>query len=173
MNDQQRQSEMKHFAEEVGLVFETFGVPRMAGRVLGWLLIANPPHQSMHQLVEALQASKASISNSTRLLIQVGFIERVSLPGQRRDHFRIKSQAWYEMMKKEMFQMATLRQLAERGLTLLDGPEVHLKHRLEEMYDLSAFLEREMPALLERWEQEREQKNERRALTVVERAVRH
>ena len=157
MDNQARQVELQHFVEEVGLVFESFGVPRMAGRVLGWLLISNPPHQSMQQLVEALQASKASISNSTRLLIQIGFLERIRLPGQRRDNFRIKSQAWFEMMKKEMVQMATLRQLSERGLNLLDGTEPQLKARLVEMHDLSLFLEREMPILLERWELERSQ----------------
>ena len=31
-----------HFIEEVSLIFEQIGIPRMAGRVLGCLLISNP-----------------------------------------------------------------------------------------------------------------------------------
>ena len=56
------QLEKKRFIEEVGLLFEQTGLPRMAGRILGWLLIANPPHQTTSHLTEALLASKASIS---------------------------------------------------------------------------------------------------------------
>ena len=41
MNDK-RQVEEKQFVEEVGIVFEQTGLPRMAGRVLGWL--SSPTH---------------------------------------------------------------------------------------------------------------------------------
>jgi len=41
-----RQVEEKHFVEEVGIFFEQTGMPRMAGRILGWLMISNPPHQT-------------------------------------------------------------------------------------------------------------------------------
>ena len=88
------QTEERQFAEEVGIVFEQTGVPRMAGRILGWLLISDPPHQSMEQITRDLLASKGSISTMTRLLIQIGLIERLSLPGVRRDYFRLRSDAW-------------------------------------------------------------------------------
>ncbi|MFC1955614.1 hypothetical protein ACFLWZ_03670 [Chloroflexota bacterium] len=53
------------------------------------------------------------------------------------------------------------RQLAERGLALL-GNKAPLAHKhLEEMRDVYIFLEREFPALLERWEQERARKKSR------------
>ena len=159
MSNEQPQFALKHFVEEIGLLFESLGLPRMAGRVLGRLLIADPPHQSMPDLVEALLASKASISNSTRLLLQMGFIERVSLPGHRRDYFRIKADAWYQIVREEIFKLSAFRQLAERGLMLVQDRDPQFKHRLAEMHDMCAFLEREMPLLLERWEQERQAKH--------------
>ena len=156
MNEEQRQQGLKQFIEDVGLLFESLGLPRMSGRVLGWLLISDPPQQSMPELGEALTASKASISNSVRLLLQVGFIERMSLPGHRRDYFRIKPDAWFQIVEDEIFKIATFRKLAERGLTLLNGAEPQCQARLEGMHEMAAFLEREMPSLLERWQQERE-----------------
>ena len=74
MNDEQ-QVEEKHFVEEVGLFFEQSGMPRMAGRILGWLLISDPSHQTTSELAEVLLASKGSISTMTRLLIRIGLIE--------------------------------------------------------------------------------------------------
>jgi len=153
MNDN-RQAEEKQFVEEVGIVFEQTGLPRMAGRILGWLLIVDPPHQSTDELADALMASKGSISTVTRLLIQIGLIERLSLPGVRHDYFRIKPGASHQLLKDSLDQTTAFRQLLERGLELLEGKAHTNRQSLEEMHDLYAFLEREFPALLERWEQE-------------------
>ena len=150
------QAEEQRFVEEVGIVFEQTGLPRMAGRILGWLLISDPPHQSTDQLVEALMASKGSISTMTRLLIQIGLIERLSLPGVRHDYFRLRPDAWQHMIRRGLVdEIRMVRQLAERGLGLLVDKTPLTRKWLEEMRDVYTFLEREFPVLLERWEEER------------------
>ena len=154
MNDE-RQVEKKQFVEEVGILFEQTSMPRMAGRILGWLMISDPPHQTTGELSEALMASKGSISTMTRFLIRIGLIERISLPGQRRDCFRIKPGAWHQLLKDSLVQTTAFRQLMERGLVLLENKSLLTRQWLEEMRDMYAFFEREFPALLERWEQER------------------
>ena len=154
MNDA-RQLEEKRFVEEFGIVFEQIGMPRMAGRILGWLFISDPPHQSTDQLAEALMASKGSISTMTRLLIRIGLIERISLPGVRHDYFRIRPGALQHQLKQGVEQVAMFRKLAERGLELMEGKAPQTRQGLEEMRDMYAFFEREFPALVERWEQER------------------
>lgn len=156
-NNPQSQDKLKHFAEEIGLIIEQMGLQRMVGRVLGWLLICDPPHQSMQELVEALNASKASISNSTRLLVQIGLIERISLPEFRHDHYRLKPGAWYEITKADLNKLISLHQVAERGLELLEqeGQDEQHKERLLEMHHICAFWERELPVLIERLEQTR------------------
>ncbi len=157
MNDG-RQVEEKKFVEEFGIFFEQQGLPRMAGRILGWLLISDPPHQTTSELSEALLASKGSISTTTRLLIRIGMIERISLPGQRRDCFHIKPGAWHQLTKETMSQTTAARQLVERGLELMkDKPRLN-RQALEEMHAIYSFFERELPPLLERWEQKQERK---------------
>ncbi|MBM4448335.1 MAG: MarR family transcriptional regulator [Chloroflexi bacterium] len=149
------QTKDKQFAEEVGIVFEQTGMPRMAGRILGWLLISDPPHQSTEQLTKALLASKGSVSTMTRLLIQLGLIERISLPGVRRDYFRLRSDAWQHMIGRGLTEeIKMVRQLAERGLRLLGDKTPVTRTWLEEMVDVYTFLEKEFPALLARWERE-------------------
>ncbi len=142
----------KHFIEDVGLLFETVGFPRMAGRVLGWLLISDPPHQSPTELAEILQASKGSISTMTRLLEQIGLIERISLPGERRDYFRIKPNAWTELTSRRLAQITAFREVATRGLALMGSDQPQLCDRLQEMHDIHAFFEAELPRLIEQWE---------------------
>lgn len=146
--------EAMQFVEDVGLLLERRGHPRMAGRILGWLLICDPPHQSIDDLAETLDASKASISTMTRLLVQMDLLERVGLPGERRDYFRIKPGAWAELMRETMEEILLARRLTERGLELLEGKPVELKQRLKEARAMYAFFEEEFPILLERWERE-------------------
>jgi DNA-binding transcriptional regulator GbsR (MarR family) len=155
MRNGQHESEQQQFIEAVGLSFEQAGLPRMAGRILGWLLICDPPHQSPGELTEVLQASKGSISSMTRLLEQLGLIDRLSLPGERRDYFRIRNESWTALFRRRMELVSTFRQLADQGLALLSEQTPEQRRRLEEMRDMYAFFEYEVPRLLERWEQER------------------
>jgi len=157
MDDRQQAAE-KQFVEEVGISFEDMSLPRMAGRILGWLFISDPPYQSIGELAEALMASKGSISTMTRLLIQLNLIERFSLPGVRHDYFRIRPEGWHHLAKQKGDQIKAMRQLCERALELLKGEAQDNREWLEEMYDMYAFFEREFPSLLERWEQERKEK---------------
>ncbi len=146
----------RNYVEKVGRYFEQLGFPRMGGRIFGWLLISPSPESSMSELMEALQASKSSISSITRLLIQVDLIEAVSLPGVRRDYFHIRSDAWTNALKDRLTQAVTFRRLAEEGLDVLKDAPADQRLRLQEMHLMYAFLEREIPILMERWETERQ-----------------
>ena len=47
------------------LMSKSYGLPRMTGRVLAWLLVCDPPEQTAAELAEALDASKGAISGAT------------------------------------------------------------------------------------------------------------
>ncbi len=143
------------YLEEFGLMFGQFGLPRMLGRVLGVLMISDPPERSAEELAEELAASRGSISQTTRSLIQMGLVQRRSKPGERRDYFRVKPGAWHEIMRREMEALGAFRKTAERGLELLGSEDPDARRSLEEMRDFYVYWEREMPAVLERWEKER------------------
>jgi len=146
--------ERRRYIEEFGLLFGQFGLSRMLGRVLGVLMISDPPERSAEGLAEELGASRGSISQTTRSLIQMSLVQRWSRPGERRDYFRIKPGAWHEIMRHEMEALGSFRKTAERGLELLDSENPEARRSLEEMRDFYAYWEKEMPAVLERWERE-------------------
>ncbi len=145
------------FIEKVGISFEQLTLPRMAGRIFGWLLISEQPLVNMGELVDVLQASKSSISSMARLLIQANLIELVSLPGQRRDYYRIHPAVWINSLHDRLNQAHAFRQLAELGLAALSSADSNRRARLEEMRSMYAFLERELPLLMQRWEAEHQE----------------
>jgi DNA-binding transcriptional regulator GbsR (MarR family) len=151
----ERYYEQKHFIEDISLYFEQMGLPRMAGRVLGVLLVSNPPEQSLNDLCEVLQSSKSSISTTTRLLTEMGLIERVPSSKPREVAFRFKVGGWVVFMRMRLRLMASLHQIAEQGLELLKDEPPALRERLQEAHDMFSQIEQELPALLRRIEDER------------------
>jgi len=150
----------KSFVEQFGIAFEQTRLPRMAGRILGWLLISDPPHQSADELATGLAASRGSISSTTRLLIQLGLVERLSLPGIRHDYFRLRPDAWQNIIRHGLEdEIKMFRQLAEHGLILFSGKNPQTRKWLEDMRDVYAFLEQEFPALMERRKRVQEKRN--------------
>ena len=152
MDDSQRK-----YIEEFGIYLENQGMTRMAGRILVWLLIAEPPHQSHQDLVDVLQASKGSISTNTRMLVHSGLAKRISLPGDRKTYFAIPDGLWLELMQASMSEVTHMKDLAKRGLLLLEDKPENLKTRLMDMLSLFTFLEQEFPALVERWERKQKE----------------
>ena len=148
--------EETHFIEDIGLFFEQMGMPRMAGRILGVLLISDPPEQSINDLGQRLNASKSSISIMTRLLTENGLIERVASPMPRRDYYRFKPGGWIIYMQQWLQLMAGLHKITERGLALIEGKPDQVKELLLEAHDLFSYLEENFPLLLGNLQQHRE-----------------
>ncbi len=149
-----RYYEEKHFVEDISLYFEQMGLPRTAGRVLGVLLICDPPAQSLTDLCEILQSSKSSVSTTTRLLSEMGLIERVAAPVPRQVYFQFKPGGWVVFIRQRLKLWASLHQIAERGLELLGGRAAAARERLQEAHDMFSLIEEELPALLARAEDE-------------------
>lgn len=144
----------REYAEEIGVFFERFGLARMVGRVLGVLLIRSRDH-SAEELANLLQASRGSISQATRVLVEWGLVRRSSRPGERRDYFSVRPGAWGEVMRREVGWLGEFRQLAARGLEVADSGGAGDQESLNEMHDFFSYLEREYPEIIERWQEER------------------
>jgi hypothetical protein len=143
------------YVEQVAGMLSAAGLPRMAGRVWAWLLICEPPEQTAADLADALHASRGSISGTTRLLQTAGLIHRITRRGDRREYFSVPEGATVGILRSRLPSTIAWRQLAERGLTLLADRPPATRARLQEVHDVYAFMERELPAMLDRFEAER------------------
>jgi len=145
------EAQVHEFVEGIGELFAGMGQQRIAGRLLGWLLVCDPPHQSADELARVIGASKASISITVRLLIAAGMVERIGVPGQRRAHYRLRPTCWTTDVREKLGRITAMRAVAEQGLRALAGAPRERRRRLQDMRDFYAFFEREFPALIERW----------------------
>ena len=154
MAEESIDTDRMQYIEQWGELFEQLGATRIMGRILGWLLICNPPHQTGREFADAIGMSIASISTATRTLAQAAMIERIRIRGKRSTHFRIRPGMWTQLLKKRLAHTATMRELAQEGLTLLPSSGEESSLRLREIHSYCTFIERELSALVARWEEQ-------------------
>lgn len=147
-------ADLQHGAEQLALVLSSHGMQRMPARVLATLLFTEQSSLTMTELADTLQASAGSISGSLKMLTSVGLAERVPAPASRRDHFRLRDNAWATLFTNQNETIAAMQAAADAGITATDrNSPAH--HRLTQMHDFYAFLMAEIPTLLERWQQQK------------------
>jgi len=145
----------RQFIEDSGDIMDEHGLPHMAGRVIGALMICQPAYLSHDELVDHLQASRGSISMATQLLLRMNIVERVSLPGHRRHYYRLRENLWRDLLSMRPQHVQKHLDLAQQGLDLLRDEPIEAKMRLIELQVLSDFILEVLPEFAERWERRR------------------
>ena len=146
-------ADQRRYAEEAAVVLAGMGMPQAYGKLLGWLLICTPAAQSGAELSAALGLSKGSVSAGLRMLESGGLVRRVPMPGRRGTFFEMAPDAIMRAAGSEKF--TAFRALMDRGLAVLGGPDAPGGERLRTTRDFYAFLEVEVPKLIQRFQTER------------------
>jgi DNA-binding transcriptional regulator GbsR (MarR family) len=138
------------FVERMGVICEKEGMARSAGRIFGLLLVGGRPY-SLDELAEKLQASKASVSTNCRMLEQLGFIQRVSSLGDRRDFYKVENDPWETMMRVAQGRWREMQHVFAEARTVLPGHMAEGHRRLEEAERFHEMLLGESDKLMDTW----------------------
>ena len=130
--------EEAEFVDRLGLFMELLGGSRTMGRVYGWLLICDPPRQSLTELAQTLSVSKASVSTVARQLQQGGMIERLPSP-TRQHHYRVTPGGFASVLNTQLSLMKLGIDAADFGLSLLGDDRSDQRERLEDFRDFCEF----------------------------------
>jgi DNA-binding transcriptional regulator GbsR (MarR family) len=150
---------VRDFIERIGLLAEAEGLPRIAGRILALLLLEEEP-SSLDEVVEKLQVSKGSVSTNVRLLERFGIIERVSIPGDRRDYYQIGEDPWERMYVVARERQRRVLVAMEEGAQLLPPTRAAGRRRLRDWTGFYSFLLEQMEEKIEQWRKQNQSDHE-------------
>ncbi|WP_051792681.1 GbsR/MarR family transcriptional regulator [Amycolatopsis jejuensis] len=145
--------------DDMGMLWQTLGMPRAEGRIVGCLMLSNAPSMSSAELMEELGSSPAGISTATRRLVDVGFIKRVTQTGQRGHFFKVEDDVWGAFLAGERAYLDKRAAFAESVLEKLGTGDEGPRRRVTNMRDYMAWLStyhRKMLDDYEKFKQERE-----------------
>lgn len=133
--------ELLEWVEDVAkYLWDQDQTPMIAGRILGWLLICDPPEQTAAGIAQAIGASRASLTNNLRLLSGIGVLSERTRPGDRSVYYRAAEKAFERMIQRQIESMGHLRELLQSGADLT-GP-TERGERLREAIEAFNWLER-------------------------------
>lgn len=142
---------ISNFVERMGLIAQADGLPRIAGRILGMMIVHGEPF-SFAGLAERLQVSRASVSTNTRLLESLGVIERTGVPGQRQDYFRMRPHPYGRMLQGYVERMRQARELVDETQAALPPQYGGARDRLDELDAFYEMLIESFENVVEKWE---------------------
>lgn len=142
--------EVDRFVERFALLLTDAGLARMPSRVFGALLVTDEGRLTAGEIADTLRVSPAAVSGAVRYLLQVGLIVRRRDPGERRDHYEVTDDMWYEAYANRDQQLAQWADLMKEGVAAV-GPETKAGWRLETSRQFFEFLQQEIPDLLAKW----------------------
>ena len=120
--DDRERARLMEWVEQVAMFFAgEYGVPPIAGRVLGWLMICDPPEQSAGRIAETIQASRASLTSNMRFLAAIGLVRKVRVPGDRTTYYRIEDDAWHKVIQRKLDSLGAFGDIADEGAELAGG----------------------------------------------------
>lgn len=126
-----------NFVEQMGLISQSEGGPRIAGRIFGLLLIEARPF-SLQEMADRLAVSKASASTNARLLADRGLLRQSAQPGARQDYYELVPDCFKSMtltLAEGMNRLSTqLQEAAEK----FAPEETEARTRVEKLAELYA-----------------------------------
>jgi DNA-binding transcriptional ArsR family regulator len=129
------------WVERVGEFFEVnYGMPPITGRIVGWLLICDPPEQSAGEIAAAIKASRASLTTNMRALIANALVRRLRRAGDRTAYYRVDDDAWETVIRRRVASLAAIDRLAEDGMRLV-GSGSPRAARLKATHEVFAWFE--------------------------------
>ena len=143
--------EEAEFVDRLGLFMEMLGGPRTMGRVYGWLLICDPPQQSLTELAQTLSVSKAPSAPSPASFRTAGWSNgcRVRPVNTCTGSPRAGSQACSTPSCPACGSGSTPPNF---GLSLLDDDRSEQRERLEDFRDFCEFSAQDYrDELMQRW----------------------
>ncbi len=129
----------QEFIESMGLVYQADGLPRIAGRILGFLTIKDSSY-SLQELADVLEVSRGSVSTNTRLLEQFGMVDRVAKSGDRQGFYRLSPDAYPSVLAGAKMRMLKARKAIAAALEKIPKSAKGSHNNLKEMagfYDIT------------------------------------
>ncbi|MDB6075930.1 MAG: hypothetical protein JWO89_3570 [Verrucomicrobiaceae bacterium] len=138
------------FVEEMGLIFQAEGMPRIAGRIFGRLVLCGGPF-SLSDLALKLKASRGSISTNTRLLESIGLIERTGVAGDRQGYYRLAPDPYTRLLEGSIQRIAKANETVRRAQLRVPRRQADAHARLDELADFYSKTATGFEAILEKF----------------------
>ncbi|MFW6724741.1 hypothetical protein ACHZ98_32280 [Streptomyces sp. MAR4 CNY-716] len=134
--------------------FKNDGMSHDRGRVIGWLMICEPPQQRASELVETLQTPRETVDRIveqlTPLLNEEGVFGREGALTDEDYTVWLRENRWAQTVEGIFASMPALHAILQQGVAALEGASEERRRRVENMERFVGYLSDEVPKMMAR-----------------------
>ncbi|MCA9734456.1 MAG: MarR family transcriptional regulator [Deferribacteres bacterium] len=144
----------QRFIQEFGEAYIHYGLPKLMGRIVGLLLFSGKAI-SLDEITTELNVSKGPVSQIMNRLRDHNLIERVWIPGDRKDYYKPHDEIFGNAFRNQMLLQKKNLDLAHRYEEIIeniDSEEVHnFRKNIHEMKEFYQKMEITYENFLTEW----------------------
>jgi DNA-binding transcriptional regulator GbsR (MarR family) len=140
--------------EKWGVYYKRTGHQPMMGRLMAYLMVVDPPHQTFEEITSSLRSSKSSVSNTLTLMTQLGLVDYVRFPGNRKRYFRLNPNVWNRFFDSTLKEIRGFKGLISEVMSARTDKHPAMTREIYNLVKLLDVFETELPNLLEKWKQQ-------------------
>lgn len=145
----------EEMVEKMGVFFEQRGLSPIHGRVFAYLLLEEPPYKDFYQIQDFLKASKGSISNALKFLMDKGLVKYLTFSGDRKRYFQVDMDGWMAANIEQARRTPDMIQYSKDLMEMRSGSKfLEFNEQLEKILDFHKQLGDVMEQFIEKWMKE-------------------
>ena len=149
--------EKRRQVERIGVAFEKSGMSPVAARIIGLLMMAEPPYLTLEEITEATRASKSSVSNALKFLQAEGLIDYITFSGDRKRYFQLYTTTWLEVLQQKVASITPFREILRETVDMRSDEYPQFNQSLLEICELYGEFERGVTKIIDTWKKNRKQ----------------
>ena len=128
--------EQKTLIEKYGKMLKSMGSTVAIGKVLGYLIVSEPPHHSFEEIQEDLRLSKGSVSNTLKIMEMQGLIESFTILGDRKRYFRLALENQEFLLMRQITETERFIAIMQDSLLVREPGNEEFENGLRKYIDL-------------------------------------
>lgn len=148
----------QEFIQDYGLGYQSFGLPKLMGKVVGLLLYHGEP-VSLDDITTELHVSKGPVSQIMRRLREHNLVRRIWVPGSRRDYYQAEPDIFGQAFANHANLQSQNLALAHKYTQLIQGSKSELPEsfaeRMQEMERFYTMMNKHLMNFLNEWKAEK------------------
>ena len=136
--------EQKALIERFGHLLKNMGGSGAMGKILGYLILSDPPHRSFEEIQKDVKLSKGSVSNTLKIMEMQGIVEYFTVQGDRKRYFKLAVINTEFLLARQISETDRFISIMKDAILLLNPGNDEYEKELYKYVDLYKLLQKKI-----------------------------
>ncbi len=132
--------DQKALIERFGHMLKGMGGSGAMGKILGYLILSDPPHRSFEEIQSDLKLSKGSVSNTLKIMELQGIVEYFTVQGDRKRYFKLAVMNREFMLARQISETDRFISIMQDSILLRNPGNEEYENELRKYVDMYQLL---------------------------------